>query len=83
MSHVFPPTAGHFPAWSPLRPPVSPEARRHEPEAAVPSDIVKEPFSFVPLPPSGHTFRMVDGVMAVFGPDDRQQQHNLFPVGVG
>ncbi|GLC55501.1 hypothetical protein PLESTB_000994400 [Pleodorina starrii] len=62
------------------KPALSPEARRHEPEAAVPSDICPEPFKYEPLPPSGHTFRMVDGVMAVFGPEDRDQVDNLFPV---
>ncbi|KXZ51290.1 hypothetical protein GPECTOR_13g777 [Gonium pectorale] len=63
-----------------FKPMLSPEARRHEPEAAVPSDINPQPFAYVPLPPSGHTFRMVDGVMAVYGPEDRQQAVNMFPV---
>lgn len=61
-------------------PAVSPEARRHEPEAAVPSDIDPQPFQYSPQPPSGHSFRMVEGVMQVFSPDDRGFNNNLFPV---
>ncbi|GIL84466.1 hypothetical protein Vretimale_19007 [Volvox reticuliferus] len=63
-----------------FRPALSAEARRHEPEAAVPSDIIPDPFMYEPMPQSGYTFRMVDGVMAVYGPEDGDQLDNLFPV---
>ncbi|KAI8477343.1 MAG: hypothetical protein J3K34DRAFT_397944 [Monoraphidium minutum] len=47
-------------------PAAAPEQRRHEPEAASPSDLDPEPFKWRPLPRSGHRFAMVGGVIHVW-----------------
>lgn len=45
---------------------MGPEQRRHEPEAAVPSELQPAPLEYRPLPPSPHTYTMVDGVFEVY-----------------
>ncbi|KIZ02128.1 AMP deaminase [Monoraphidium neglectum] len=48
-------------------PAASLDQRRHEPEAASPSDIDPEPFKWRPLPRSAHRFAMVGGIIHVPG----------------
>jgi hypothetical protein len=45
---------------------VGPEQRRNEQEVAVPSQLNPEPMEYRPVPPSAHTYHMVDGVMQVW-----------------
>lgn len=59
-------------------PAVTPEQRRHEPEAASPSDVDPEPFKWRPLPRSAHRFAMVAGIVHVWA--DAEATHPLWQV---
>eukprot|EP00197_Chlamydomonas_leiostraca_P011982 CAMPEP_0202859138 /NCGR_PEP_ID=MMETSP1391-20130828/1384_1 /ASSEMBLY_ACC=CAM_ASM_000867 /TAXON_ID=1034604 /ORGANISM="Chlamydomonas leiostraca, Strain SAG 11-49" /LENGTH=996 /DNA_ID=CAMNT_0049538147 /DNA_START=131 /DNA_END=3121 /DNA_ORIENTATION=+ len=56
----------------------TPEQRKGEAEAAMPSEVVRNPLDFRPLPNAQVTYRMVDGVMRVWGDESCEQE--LFPV---
>ena len=62
----------------PPQPACDPESRCHEAEAIVPSDIDPTPLEYRPVPPSQHTYKMVDGVMCVF--TDETQSEQVFQV---
>ena len=57
---------------------MEPDTRRYEAEANVPSDLDPKPLEYRPVPPSVHTYRMVDGVMQVFS--DESQAEAVFQV---
>ena len=57
---------------------MEPDTRRYEAEANVPSDLDPKPLEYRPVPPSTHTYRMVDGVMQVFS--DESQAEAVFQV---